>query len=100
MLIILPPSESKRPPADHGRAVDLDGLSFPALAPTRARIAKLFPEEKYGFLETPDGREIYFHSNSVLQPGFDHLEVGAEVHFAEERGEQGPQASTVSFLGK
>ena len=69
-------------------------------SPTRARIAKLFPEEKYGFLETPDGREIYFHSNSVLQPGFDHLEVGAEVHFAEERGEQGPQASTVRFLGK
>ena len=69
-------------------------------SPTRAPIAKLFPGEKYGFLETPDGREIYFHSNSVLQPGFDHLEVGAEVHFTEERGEQGPQASTVSFLGK
>lgn len=69
-------------------------------SPTRARIAKLFPDEKYGFLETPDGREIYFHSNSVLQPGFDRLEVGAEVHFAEERGEQGPQASTVRVLGK
>ena len=69
-------------------------------SPTRARVAKLFPEEKYGFLETPDGREIYFHSNSVLQPGFDHLDVGAEVHFAEERGEKGPQASTVRFLGK
>jgi len=38
--------------------------------PPRARVAKLFPEERYGFLETPDGREIYFHSNSVLQPGF------------------------------
>jgi ribosome-associated translation inhibitor RaiA len=41
--------------------------------PNRARVAKLFPEERYGFLETPDGREVYFHSNSVLQPGFDHL---------------------------
>jgi len=69
-------------------------------SPTRARVARLFPEEKYGFLETPDGREIYFHSNSVLQPGFDHLEVGVEVHFAEEGGEKGPQASTVRFLGK
>jgi ribosome-associated translation inhibitor RaiA len=27
-----------------------------------ARVSKLFPEEGYGFLETPDGREIYFHS--------------------------------------
>ena len=40
MLIILPPSESKRPPADHGRPVDLDGLSFPVLAPTRERVAE------------------------------------------------------------
>ena len=56
----------------------------------RVRVAKLFPEERYGFLETPDGREIYFHSNSVLQPGFDHLELGAEVLFAEERGKRAP----------
>jgi cold shock CspA family protein len=65
--------------------------------PAPARVAKLFPEERYGFLKTPDGREVYFHSNSVLQPGFDHLDVGAEVYFAEERGEEGPQASTVRF---
>jgi cold shock CspA family protein/ribosome-associated translation inhibitor RaiA len=68
--------------------------------PPRARVAKLFPEERYGFLETPDGREIYFHGNSVLQPGFDDLDVGAEVYFAEERGEKGPQASTVRFVEK
>ena len=65
--------------------------------PPRARVSKLFPEEKYGFLE---GREIYFHSNSVLQPGFDELDVGAEVYFVEEQGEKGPQASTVRFVGK
>jgi cold shock CspA family protein/ribosome-associated translation inhibitor RaiA len=69
-------------------------------SPTRARVAKLFPEENYGFIETPDGREIYFHGNSVLQPGFTHLDVGAEVYFAEEQGEQGPQASTVRFVEK
>jgi cold shock CspA family protein/ribosome-associated translation inhibitor RaiA len=68
--------------------------------PARARVAKLFPEERYGFLETSDGREIYFHGNSVLQPGFDDLDVGAEVYFAEERGEKGPQASTVRFVEK
>ncbi len=56
---------------------------------------RLEPELDYGFLETPDNREIYFHRNSVLGPGFDKLEIGAEVRFVEEEGEQGPQASTV-----
>jgi len=60
-----------------------------------ARVNKLFPEEGYGFLETPDGREIYFHRNSVLNAGFDRLEIGTLVRFAEEEGEQGSQASTV-----
>jgi cold shock CspA family protein/ribosome-associated translation inhibitor RaiA len=65
-----------------------------------ARVSKLFPEDDYGFLETQDGREIYFHKNSVLQPGFDHLDVGMEVHFVEGVGEKGPQATTVRVAGK
>jgi cold shock CspA family protein/ribosome-associated translation inhibitor RaiA len=63
-------------------------------APT-ARVVRLFPSDEYGFLETPDGRQIYFHKNSVLQPGFERLEVGTEVCYSEELGENGPQASTV-----
>ncbi len=66
----------------------------------QGRVTKIFPEERYGFLETPDGREIYFHGNSVLQPGFEHIALGAEVHFAEEVGEKGPQASTVRVIGR
>jgi len=67
------------------------------LAP-RARVTKLFPEEGYGFLETPGGREIYFHKNSVLDGGFDRVKVGMAVRFAEEQGEKGPQASSVRPL--
>ncbi|HEY9384904.1 MAG TPA: HPF/RaiA family ribosome-associated protein [Gemmatimonadales bacterium] len=67
--------------------------------PGRARVSRLFPWEGYGFLQTPDGREIYFHRNSVLLGGFDRLEVGTEVRYAEEEGEKGPQASSVSVAG-
>ena len=61
-----------------------------------ARVTKLFPDEGFGFLETADGREIYFHENSVLDSGFGGLKIGTEVHFVEEPGEKGPQASTVT----
>jgi cold shock CspA family protein len=65
-----------------------------------ARVTRILPEEGYGFLETADGREIYFHANSVLAPGFNRLDIGCEVHFAEEMGEKGPQASTVRIAAK
>jgi len=65
-----------------------------------ARVVRIFPEAGHGFLETPDGREIYFHRNSVLSDGFDHLHPGAEVTFAEELGDRGPQASTVRLAGR
>jgi cold shock CspA family protein len=62
-----------------------------------ARVTKLFSDEAYGFLTTPDGREIYFHRDSVLNDAFGRLEPGMEVNFAEEAGEKGPQASTVKL---
>jgi ribosomal subunit interface protein len=68
--------------------------------PAVARVAKLFPELDYGFIETPDGREVYFHKHSVLNGGFGRLDIGTEVQFVEEQGEKGPQASTVRLLGK
>jgi ribosomal subunit interface protein len=64
----------------------------------RGHVRKLFPEAGYGFIETPDGRDVYFHRNGVLDDGFDALVVGQAVRFAEEQGEQGPQASSVHPL--
>ncbi len=68
--------------------------------PPHARVTRLFPEAGYGFLQTRDGREIFFHRNSVLSAGFANLEVGTEVSFVEELGEKGPQASTVKIVGR
>lgn len=64
-----------------------------------ARVAQLHPEENFGFLQTADGREIYFHRASVLDDGFGRLRVGTEVRFSEESGEKGPQASSVQLVG-
>jgi hypothetical protein len=44
VLIIVPPSESKRSPAASGRPVALEELSFPTLLPTRRRIAEALVE--------------------------------------------------------
>jgi cold shock CspA family protein/ribosome-associated translation inhibitor RaiA len=63
-------------------------------------VARLDPSGEFGFLETDDGQEIYFHRNSVLDGAFPQLKVGTRVTFAEEAGEKGPQASTVKLLGK
>lgn len=68
--------------------------------PSMARVSKLFPEDGYGFLESPDGYEVYFHRNSVLEDAFDHLKLGDKVRFVEEEGEKGPQASTVEIARK
>ena len=69
----------------------------PAPAGTVARIDR---SGEFGFIATADGREIYFHRNSVLDNAFARLEPGTHVTFAEEDGEKGPQASTVRLMGK
>jgi len=65
---------------------------------SRGRISKLFPERGYGFLETPDGREIYFHEHAVNDEGLRHAAVGAPVYFTEEEGDRGPQAASVQLI--
>lgn len=64
------------------------------------RVIKLVPEEDYGFIETADEREIYFHRHSVVNGSFRNMAIGSEVEFVEEAGENGPQASTVRLVDK
>lgn len=68
--------------------------------PPHGRVSELFTDQGYGRIETPLGRSVYFHQNSVLNDEFTQLEVGSEVRFAEEQGEEGPQASSVQRVGK
>ncbi|MFZ5863109.1 MAG: HPF/RaiA family ribosome-associated protein [Nitrospirota bacterium] len=80
---------------DRRRQQRIDAVVPRPAAQPEARVSRLFPVEDYGFLETPDGRDIYFHRHSVLHEAFDHLEVGETVRYVETDGNKGPQASTV-----
>jgi ''Cold-shock'' DNA-binding domain./Sigma 54 modulation protein / S30EA ribosomal protein. len=67
-------------------------------AAPQAIVEKLFPIEGYGFLKTPEGKEIYFHRNSVRDVAFEELRIGTPVAFNEEEGAEGPQATVVRPL--
>ena len=64
----------------------------------KGSVKEIFPDRGYGFLETADGRDIYFNQASVLDGHFDRLRVGTRVQFAEESGDKGPQASTLKVI--
>jgi cold shock CspA family protein/ribosome-associated translation inhibitor RaiA len=59
------------------------------------RIADLPRGEDYGFLQTKEGGQLYFHRNSVLSGDFDRLKLGDEVTYVEEMGDTGPIATKV-----
>ena len=65
-----------------------------------ARVTHLVPKAGYGFLRTPDDREIYFHQHSLVSGDFEGLEIGTEVTFSEELGDKGPQATTVRVVDR
>jgi cold shock CspA family protein len=69
-------------------------------SPPTATVVRIDPSGEFGFLETSDGQEVYFHRNSVLAGAASQLQVGSRVTFVEELGEKGPQATTVKLLGK
>jgi cold shock CspA family protein len=63
------------------------------------KVAYLDVQKDWGWIEPDDGRRVYFHRNSVLDGKMDNIELGVEVRFVEEAGNEGPQASTVEVIG-
>lgn len=83
---------------DHARKVQ--GVVKAKDTPIVGHVARLMAEEDYGFIESSDGLDVYFHRNAVVDGNFDKLEVGQEVRIVIDDGEKGPQASTVKPIGK
>jgi cold shock CspA family protein len=70
-------------------------------AETLGMVVRLFRHSGFGFINRiDDGGEVYFHKNAVTNGDFDRVEVGTQVRFVEQLGDQGPQASTVHIVDK
>jgi cold shock CspA family protein len=63
-------------------------------------VTRLFRNGGYGFINSLEGREIYFHKNSLPAAEFNRLEIGTGVKWNEEEGENGPQATVVRIVDK
>ena len=65
-----------------------------------AYVTRIFKDKGFGFAKTLEGREIYFHRNSVLHEDFNRLDIGTGVRYVAVDGDDGPQASTVQIVDK
>ncbi len=77
------------------RRQPLKGPEGAGVVSLRGIVKSLYPFESYGFIATPDGREIYFHENSLKDVAMDQLAEGDEVKFGEGEGDKGPCAAWV-----
>jgi len=66
-------------------------------APGEGVVKSIFPYESYGFIVTPQGREIYFHENALKDVTMSQLSEGDGVKFGEAQGDKGPCASWVKL---
>lgn len=67
----------------------------------QGRVQELDRARGFGQIAMTDGRLVYFHRHSVVEPAFDALEVGdpVEVVVRSKESDVGPQASTVRRIG-
>ena len=66
------------------------------VTPQHGKVARVMAEEGFGFIQTTDGRELYFSRENVVYPLFEELGSGADVQFFEDAAGEGSQARRVS----
>ena len=52
----------------------------------------------YGFIERPDGQDVFVHYSAIRGSGYRSLEEGQAVEFDIADGPKGPQAQDVTIL--
>ncbi len=59
------------------------------------KIKKLIRDKGFGFISGTDGRELFFHQNSLAEVKFDALNEGQAVSYDVEKSDKGPRAINV-----
>jgi ribosome-associated translation inhibitor RaiA len=62
------------------------------------KVVRLFADDGYGFIETPDGREVYFQRDSLTGEFWNRLKVGSNLRFKEMEGDKGPFGVSVTLM--
>lgn len=64
------------------------------------RVRLVMRDQNRGLLEGCDGREIFFHKNSLVNAALDTLTSGMDVVYIERRGQMGNEAAAVRVVGR
>jgi len=60
---------------------------------------KFFNESKgFGFIEQPNGADVFVHFSNIVSTGFKTLSDGQAVQFTVAQGKKGPEAQNVTPL--
>ena len=60
---------------------------------------KKITQKGFGFIETPNGQDLFFHRSAVADGRFDELAEGQHVTYDEGSGPKGPCAERVQPVG-
>jgi CspA family cold shock protein len=61
------------------------------------RIKKL-TEKGFGFIDTGDGNDLFFHMSNVEGTNYESLREGQRVSYTAGRGPKGPRAENVRVI--
>ena len=56
---------------------------------------KTLTDKGFGFIATPSGKDMFFHSSNLDGVRFEELHQGQKVTYTEGRGPKGPRAENV-----
>ena len=59
------------------------------------KIKKLVRDRGFGFISDTDGREVFFHQNSLVEVKFEALTEEQAVSYDIEKSDKGPRAINV-----